>query len=306
MTADHVQTKREIQAMLAGGGARPRRRLGQHFLIDGNLMRRLVEASELAGGDVVLEVGAGTGGLTDLLLQRADHVVCVEIDPALYQILQERFRHAAGSGRLTLLHTDVLETKHRLARELDGVLATVGAGSGGMRLVSNLPYSIATPVVMNLLVSYPQFRRFVFTVQAEVGERFTAEPGCKAYGPLSIVSQIVCRCRVIARVPAEAFWPQPEVDSVMLRLDVRDDLPEGLRAPESVRRFALFLRRVFEHRRKTLRQAASYALGDRRRESSYGGIDASRRPETLTLDEWLELFHALEPADTGSGDGARR
>ena len=212
-----VQTKREIQALLASEGVRPRKRHGQNFLIDGNLMRRLAAGADLDSADTVLEVGPGTGGLTDLLIPRAGHVIAVEIDLALQRILGQRYADAAN---LTLLRGDVLASKHQLNPELDAILQEGAPRPGCVKLVANLPYQVATPVVMNLLVQYPGVRRLCFTVQAEVGERILAGPGTKAYGPLSIVTQSLCRAEQLARVPATAFWPVPKVESVLLRLKV--------------------------------------------------------------------------------------
>lgn len=225
--SDAVQTQREIRALLDAGGLRPRKRFGQHFLIDGNLMRRLVRAAEPGPQDVVLEVGGGTGGLTDLLIGRVAHVVCVEVDTHLHALLADRFRDAIRNHQLTLLHGDVLDSKHRISSEVLKAVKTAWEQgpsrqtSGGMvKLVANLPYSVVTPLVMNLLVDEPVVRRLVFTVQAEVGERLTAQPGSKAYGPLSILAQGLCRIKIIARVSARSFWPRPAIDSLMLRMDV--------------------------------------------------------------------------------------
>lgn len=231
LPADPVQTQREIRALLDAGGLRPRKRFGQHFLIDGNLMRRLVRAAEPGLDDVVLEVGGGTGGLTDLLIGRVAHVVCVEVDTHLHALLADRFRDPIRNHQLTLLHGDVLEGKHRISAEVLKAVKTswdrrpsCKTSGGQVKLVANLPYSVVTPLVMNLLVDEPMVRRLVFTVQAEVGERLTAQPGSKAYGPLSIMAQGLCRIRVVARVSARSFWPRPAIDSLMLRMDV---LPGG-------------------------------------------------------------------------------
>jgi 16S rRNA (adenine1518-N6/adenine1519-N6)-dimethyltransferase len=302
MNPDHVQTKREIAARLESAGIRPRKKHGQHFLIDGNLMRRLAAAAEIAPTDVVLEVGPGTGGLTDLLLERAGRVIAVEIDRGLHDILRDRFAAAMADRRLQLLHADVLEGKHHFVPEFAALLVQLaeGAAPGRVLLVANLPYGVATPVVMNLLVDYPWVKRLVFTVQAEVGDRFDAEPGTRAYGPLSILARLLCDIRVVARVPAQAFWPQPEVESVMLRLDVRGDAPETLRGRGGVHGFAGLLRRTFDHRRKTLRSALAYAVERDVRDRICAAIDGARRPESLTPAEWLELFNRVLAAADGS------
>ncbi len=316
MHVERVQTKRQIQELLGAAGLRPRKRYGQHFLIDGNLMRRLAAAAELTPNDVVLEVGGGTGGLTDLLLGRVAHVVCVEIDPYLNAVLGDRFREPIRSGQLTLVGGDVLASKHHLSSPVvEAIRAGLGAKGQSYaptarcaKLVANLPFSVATPLVMNLLVDYPEVRRLVFTVQAEVGQRIAAGPGTKAYGPLSILTQGLCRTETIARVPCQAFWPRPAVDSVMMRLDV---LPTGptssldsleqrwaLLSPllsdrEALRRFASFVRATFDHRRKTLRAALGYVLDRRQRDRICRRFDCARRPEALSLQEWPAIFEML-------------
>jgi len=277
--------------LLQAAGIRPRKRLGQHFLIDGNLMRRLVACAELDGRDLVLEVGGGTGGLTDLLAAASRHVLCVEIDRNLFTVLEDRFRETAG---VILIHGDVLESKHRIRQDvIDAVEGHDGGAAGCVKLVANLPYQVATPLVMNLLVDHPKVRRLCFTVQAEVGGRITARPNCKAYGPMSIISQALCSMRAVARLPAHTFWPQPSVDSVMIRMDVGDS-PFADR--HEVRRFAALVRGTFDHRRKTLRSALGYVLDEVTRDRVCQRCDVSRRPESFSVEEWLGIFRV---ADSG-------
>ena len=287
MPLQPVQTKRDIQAVLAAAGVRPRKRHGQNFLIDGNLMRRLADSAALDSADTVLEVGPGTGGLTDLLLAQAGHVIAVEVDSALHRILEHRY---AGVSNLTLLHGDVLASKHQLHPELHAFLHERDPRRESVKLVANLPYQVATPVVMNLLVQYPCVRRFCFTVQAEVGGRILASPGTKAYGPLSIVSQSLCRVEQVARVPATAFWPVPKVESALMRLEVA---PTPFANQDECAAFAGLARGTFDHRRKTLRSALGYVLEPAQIEHLGGRFDLTRRPEVLTIAEWQEVFSVL-------------
>ena len=195
MSTAHVQTKSEIREALQQVGIQPRKRFGQHFLIDGNLMRLLVQSADLKGGDRVLEVGAGTGGLTDLLVEAVDDVLAVEIDHDLHSYLSERFE---GHPSLKLVRADALDSKHRLCSELDTWIRSSRAESARpCKLVANLPYQIATPLIMNLLVDYPQMTTLCFTVQAEVGGRLTAKPETKAFGPLSIITQCLSQIETI-------------------------------------------------------------------------------------------------------------
>jgi 16S rRNA (adenine1518-N6/adenine1519-N6)-dimethyltransferase len=282
---DHVQTRREIEGLLRSAGLRPRKRFGQHFLIDGNLMRRLVDSAEIEPEDTILEVGPGTGGLTDLLAVRARRVVAVELDRDLHALLQERFRNAP---HVELICGDVLRRKHEVSPHVTDRLSRVESTvTGDIKLVANLPYHVATPLILNVLIHHPQVRRLCFTVQAEVGERMIAQPPSKAFGPLAVVTQLLCRVAPLARIPPEAFWPRPAVDSVMLRLDVGEPPFEP---PAALRAFAGFVRGVFEHRRKTMRAALGYVVDADTRDRLCDEIDGRRRAETLAVDEWVALF----------------
>jgi len=281
---DHVQTKTEIQSLLVGRGLVPRKRFGQHFLIDGNLMRRLVECADISSDDLVIEVGPGTGGLTDLLCGAAERLLCVEIDRDLFAILSSRF---ADASHVKIACQDALASKHRVAEVITDAIAEFHPVSGGaVKLVANLPYQIATPLVMNLVVSHPAVCRLCFTVQAEVGERLLASPGSKDFGPLAIVAQQTCEIRTIARIGPNAFWPRPQVDSVMIRIDVRADSPVN---PHDRAAFAAFVRAVFEHRRKTLRSALGYVVSDDVRGDLADSFDLTRRAEQVGVDQWWEL-----------------
>jgi 16S rRNA (adenine1518-N6/adenine1519-N6)-dimethyltransferase len=290
MSIAHVQTKREIEETLSASGLRPNRRLGQHFLIDGNLMRRLAASAEIGPEDVVLEVGGGTGGLTDLLVQSAGRVICVEMDRGLYELLSNRFQ---GVENLSLIQGDILESKHLLRGDVASMLHEAGSRGVRVLLVANLPYQAATPLIMNLIENFPEVRRLCFSVQAEVAERITSPPGRKTFGPLGVLSQLMCETKQVAHLPAHVFWPAPQVDSLLLRMDVRDG--EALQG-DALHRFATFVRKTFEHRRKTLRSALSYVVENRIQGDTLAGLDLQRRPETLEIQEWRTLFEALSGA----------
>jgi 16S rRNA (adenine1518-N6/adenine1519-N6)-dimethyltransferase len=291
-----VQTKRDIQTLLYGAGIRPKRRFGQHFLIDGNLMRRLVDIADIRPADLVLEVGAGTGGLTDLLIARAAAVVAVEIDARLFGLLSERFSDVAA---LTLVRGDALDTKHRIGTAvLEAIQAGRERAPGDLLLVANLPYDIATPLLVNLVTSDLHVRRLCFTVQREVGDRMEAAPGTKAYGPLSVILQTLCRTERVARVPAEAFWPRPAVESSLYRLEAREDPPVRRAA---LARFVRLVRAAFRHRRKTLRFNLDHAFGESACDAAARLVDLSRRPETVAPAEWAQLLRTM-PATVGTPD----
>jgi 16S rRNA (adenine1518-N6/adenine1519-N6)-dimethyltransferase len=209
-----MQTLSEIRAMLNERGIRPRKSLGQNFLIDQNLIRRLVDASGAAAGDLVLEIGPGTGTLTEELLARGCRVVACELDDALAALLADRL---ADEPRFTLVRGDCLAGK----RALNPSLAEA-VGDGPFRLVANLPYGAGTPLLLVLMSRFANWRSFHVTVQREVGERLLAGPGEEAYGSISVVAALSARLERIATLGPACFWPRPGVESVMIggpRLD---------------------------------------------------------------------------------------
>lgn len=280
------QTKTEIAALLAAAGIKPCHRYGQNFLIDLNLMRKLVDAAEPRPTDVILEVGPGTGSLTECLLESGARVAAVEIDRGLCAILRQRL---GPSPRLTILNADALADKHHLAPELLQTLAqSPPPANGAYKLVANLPYQIATPLIMDLLLGKPAFERLVFTIQREVGQRLIAAPRSEAYGPVSIVCQSLARIEQLATLPPTAFWPRPKVKSVMLALHPLHE--EQIEVADTAE-FARFVQGIFTHRRKMLRRI----LKDRpitNLETLCGeaGFHPDARPEELSPSQW-RLFH---------------
>jgi len=295
-----TQTLGEIQALLEAAGLRPRRQLGQNFLIDGNLLRKLVDAADIGPQDTVIEVGGGTGGLTDHLAARAGRVVVLEIDRGLHGLLQTRF---ADSPHVEIYCQDALHNKNRLCDVLQRELANfdslpaarVDSALGGpvarsLTLVANLPYGIAAPLLINLLLEAPQMRQFCFTVQREVADRMMAPPNGKTYGPLSITLQASCRIRRIANISRGAFWPSPQVDSQMLRLDRMQD---GPLSHAELRPFVSLVRASFLHRRKTMAYNIASAVGPESAKLVADLIDARARPENVTISQWIAIHRRL-------------
>lgn len=277
-----AQTKAEIQQLLAGVETGPRHRFGQNFMIDGNLVRAIAAAGQVGPGDTVVEVGPGTGTLTDeLLATAAGRVVAVEIDRDLARLLRDRF---AGVDRFQLIEGDALAGKHAVNAEL---LAAVGAGAdgrvpAGVRLVANLPYNVASPLVIELLIAGVD--SLAFTVQKEVADRLRATAG-ETYGPLSVMAQMLSRVEVLRTLPPQAFWPPPKIDSALVRM-TRDDRLGG-RAPA----FGRFVQAVFAGRRKTLRKAMAVAGFDAGPIAA-AGLDPGWRPEQVVPERWLAMFEA--------------
>ena len=275
----HTPTKTEIRNMLADAGLRPDTARGQHFLIDGNLMRMLVAEADLHPDDTVLEVGAGVGNLTGLLAAEAGRVIAVEADPNLAEIARDRL---ADAQNLDLLVVDALADKHHVAPAvLDAVRRSHEALGGPVKLVANLPYQAATPLVVDLVLDAAPPERLVFTVQEEVGERLAAEPGTRAYGPVSVLVQAVAEVEILRSLPPSVFWPRPKVRSAMVAVR------PSRRRRSRVANLAM-LRHVvaslFGHRRK--RAARSLTLAD---------------PSGGTAEEWAATLEAagLDPAARG-------
>ncbi|MCL2330800.1 MAG: 16S rRNA (adenine(1518)-N(6)/adenine(1519)-N(6))-dimethyltransferase RsmA [Phycisphaerae bacterium] len=286
-----VQTRKEMEALLSGAGIRPLKRFGQNFLIDGNLIRKLVRAAEIRPDDVVLEVGPGTGTLTEELLAVAGHVVAVEIDKGLVSILNQRF---ADNEQFTLLHTDVLERKSAIEPTVLQTLRDRQSSLGGrVMLVANLPYQVATPVLVDLLLGDNLVSPMCFTVQAEMADRMAAPVGSHDYGPISIYAQALAKPTRIARLPPDVFWPAPDVHSAMLRLDVNTD--STVQTPTFKRSLARLVHGCFLHRRKTLRWNLRTLLDDATIEAVVrdGRWNVDDRPERLTIDQWVALAQFL-------------
>lgn len=249
MSAVEPQTQSRIMRLLGARGLNPRRDLGQNFLIDLNLVRFVAEQAELSERDVVLEVGAGLGSLTGELAERAGAVVAVEYDRNLWELAQQAL---ATSANVTLLNCDVLQSKSRLAPEvLAAVREELTAAPGRrLKLVANLPYNVATPVISNLVASDLPWERMVVTIQYELAERMLAAPSTPQYGALSVWLQAQCDIEILRKLPPSVFWPRPQVDSAIVRF-----VPNAEKRARIADRasFHDYAREVFQQRRKQLR-----------------------------------------------------
>jgi 16S rRNA (adenine1518-N6/adenine1519-N6)-dimethyltransferase len=276
-----AQTKHHIQALLAGANMRPRYRFGQNFMIDGNLVRLVADAGKIVAGDWVIEVGPGTGTLTEEILSRGGQVLAVEIDRDLASLLRERF---GAREDFRLVVGDALATKHALNRELAEAIRAAKLKGRTARLVANLPYNIASPLIIELLIAGVDL--LAFTVQKEVAERLKAAAGDEAYGTLSIIAQFLSDVEILRTLPPQAFWPAPKIESSLVRLTRRDRLGDSAAA------FGTFVRAIFSSRRKTLRKAILQAGLNAEKMLEATGIDPQKRPEEISPDEFLALFQA--------------
>jgi len=260
-----------LRDVIAQAGLKPDKRLGQHFLLDENLLRRIVRAAGDLSGAHVIEVGPGPGGLTRALLASpAAHVTAVEIDARAIAALAPLA--AAYPGRFTLLEGDALK--------LD--LATVTQAP--RHVIANLPYNVGTPLLIKWLAQAKDFSSLTLMFQREVAERIAAAPNTPAYGRLSVLSQWLCAVDIAFTLPAAAFWPPPKVESAIIRLTPHPTQPP----PEQRAAMERLTAAAFGQRRKMLRGALKGLGGEALLERA--GIAADRRAETLTVPEFERLM----------------
>ncbi|MCH2134604.1 MAG: 16S rRNA (adenine(1518)-N(6)/adenine(1519)-N(6))-dimethyltransferase RsmA [Phycisphaerales bacterium] len=264
-----MQTLSEIRSLLEASGLAPRKRLGQNFLHDQNHVRRLIAAANLSPGDRVLEVGPGTGTLTEALLDAGAEVVACELDEGLADLVADRL-----GDRITLVRGDCLGRHRRLA---DAVVEALG--DSPWTLVANLPYQAASPLMIELLLHHPNCQGQHVTIQREVADRLVAAPGTRERGPLGIIASVFGRIERIGDVPPSCFWPQPKVTSAMISIE-----PLTVSSPVDRDRFATFVTTLFSSRRKQLGRIFG------RDRTWPDGIDPTWRPEVLTNEQLLALF----------------
>jgi 16S rRNA (adenine1518-N6/adenine1519-N6)-dimethyltransferase len=276
-------------------GIRPHSGHGQNFLIDLNLLRVLFDAAAVGPDDVVLEIGTGTGSLTALVAEKAAAVVTVEVDQRMFQLAAEELHRF---DNVVMLKLDALKGKNRInPAVLDAVRPLLAAAPGRqLKLVANLPYNIATPILGNLLAEENPPRTMTATIQKELAERITARPGDKDYGALSLWIQAQCRVEILRVLPPEAFWPRPKVSSAFIQLTLDDD--RRRRIPDR-KFFHDFLRAIFLHRRKFLRSQLLNAAKEKLDKPQVDvildrlNLPASTRAEQLDVEAMLALCEAV-------------
>lgn len=266
-----AQTKSEIQQLLQSAGMdSPRRRFGQNFMIDQNLLSKVLEAGAPVPGNLIIEVGPGTGTLTEELLASGAEVIAIEIDRDLAKLLLDRF---AERSNFRLIQGDALAGKHELNPE---ILRSLRPRT---KLIANLPYNIASPLIIELLMAGVEL--LAFTVQKEVAERLVGRPDTDDYGPLSVMAQMLGSVELLRTLPPQAFWPAPKVESALVRIIRNDQLGPAARP------FSQFVHTLFSSRRKMMRKALAQA--DLRVASDLG-VDLEKRVEVLSPRELWNLF----------------
>jgi 16S rRNA (adenine1518-N6/adenine1519-N6)-dimethyltransferase len=278
--------EKTLKGYLRDYGRRPKKSLGQVFLIERSIQEKILELADLGPEDVVVEIGPGTGTLTRELLPRVKRLIALEIDPSLAFFLKGSITSATN---LNLLCTDALR--------FDYEKASVGLGTR-LKVVGNLPYVISAPMMIAFLEQRKAFSLLILMVQKEVALRLTAEPGTKQYGSLSVLCRFYFDLRLERHVSRNCFYPVPKVDSAVIRLVPREPfpLPSG---GETI--FRDLIRGAFSKRRKTLFNAlrsslhAEIPLEGLRKSLLDCGIEPRRRPETLSPEEYAQLaLHMLE------------
>lgn len=258
---------------------RPRKRLGQHFLVDRTALERIADALGPTREDTVVEIGPGRGALTDLLSARAKRVVAIELDRDLVPYLRDRYREA---GNVEVIEHDVLE------------LTLADVAGGDFLLAGNVPYYITTPILFHALAP-PRPARAVYLVQREVAERVVAPPGSRTYGALSVNVQGFAHAELVGRVPAGAFRPPPAVESAILRVTPRE---HAVVPPSLEPAFRALVQEAFGLRRKQMRRVVRTVASldpDRADVALVGaGIDPESRPETLGPEDFARLLAQLQ------------
>jgi 16S rRNA (adenine1518-N6/adenine1519-N6)-dimethyltransferase len=269
-----------------------RPKLGQHFLASASYRRRIAEALDLRPDDLVIEIGAGRGAMTELLAARAGRVIAIELDPALAVKLAEQLR---SDSRIEVLQTDILSTNlPALCQQHQAEKCFV---------FGNLPYYITSPILHHLFASWTHIRAMGLLAQREVADRLTATPGTRAYGYLSVFTQLYAEPRIVLGVPPGAFVPLPKVRSALVSFQMRSQLPESLRdatlpsesSPRRETQFLGFVKRCFAQKRKKLLNnlAGTYSRARLDQALAALGLPSTVRAEQLTLEQFAGLFQSL-------------
>ena len=279
--------KRSAGSSRAPHGFKHAKSLGQNFLNDQNVIDKIVEGSEIDEQTLVVEIGPGEGALTTELVEVAGHVIAIELDDRLIPILRTKF---ALHDNFEVIHEDVLSV------DIKSIVSENMAKRGltKTRIVGNLPYYITTPIITKLIESDAEFESLTVMMQKEVGDRIEAEPGTKLAGAITYAVHYSCTVDKLCDVSRESFYPVPKVDSVVLRLNMRDELAVNVNDENN---FFKCIKAGFSMRRKTLLNSLQ-ALDDVNKDDikralENANIDPSRRAETLTMEEFAELSNSI-------------
>jgi 16S rRNA (adenine1518-N6/adenine1519-N6)-dimethyltransferase len=289
------QTQSYLRDLFQCNRLHPKNKLGQNFLIDLNLVDFIVRAGELTRADLALEIGSGTGSLTARLADVAGSVLSVEIDPAFYELACETV-HMHDNARILL--ADALKNKNQMNPDVLTNLAELKEKyrPERIKLIANLPYAVATPVISNLLIADVPLERMIVTVQWEIAEKMIAKPSTKEYGALAILVQSLADTEMLRKLGPSVFWPKPQVDSGIVKIvpsaEKRGRIPD-------VQLFRNFLRDLYSHRRKNLRGGIIAMTGHQHQKAIVDaklaelGYAGTERAETLSIEQHLRLCAAF-------------
>lgn len=279
---------RTTKEFLREHGIRIKKRLGQNFLVDEEILDKIIEVADLSKDDMVIEIGPGMGTLTKKLAEKAQKVLAIELDERLVKLLQETLAHLKN---VAIIQGDILKIN---LKEL--IKSRAQSPRSKVKVVANLPYYITTPIIIHLLKAREVLSNIVVMVQKEVGRRMVAKPRTKDYGALSILVQYYTKPRITIKVPRNAFLPEPEVDSCVVNLEV---LEKPAVEVEDEELFFKVARTAFEQRRKALKNALSHSRDLRLSKEKVleilekADIKPLRRGETLSLEEFARLSNLL-------------
>jgi 16S rRNA (adenine1518-N6/adenine1519-N6)-dimethyltransferase len=285
---------RRTRALLRTHGLHPRKRHGQHFMVSRSVLARILAEAELEPGATAVEIGPGTGLLTEALLATGASVLAVEVDRGLVQLLEATL---GGHPRFRIYAADALRFDFAAA-------VAACRAEGPVRVVANIPYQITSPLIFRLLGAEGVFDRLCLTVQREVADRLVASPGTKAYGALTLACQYRAVTRTVLRIPPAAFYPAPAVDSALVRMEL---LPAPAVEVGDEARLFQTIRAAFGQRRKTLRNAlrhAGWSPAEVEEALAAAGVAGARRGETLSLPEFARISEALPGRAGTAGDGS--
>lgn len=257
----------DIRRLLESYGLEPSKALGQHFLADPNIVDKIVRVADVSAGDRVLEVGAGTGTLTQALVESGASVVAIEFDRGLAQVLRDLFENS-----IEVIEADVMKV------DLDDVL-----GTEQWTLVANLPYNVGTALLLDVLRKHPQVTRLVVMIQREVADRLCALPGSRIYGIPSVIAGLYAETSIAFGVPPQVFIPPPDVQSAVVDIRRRTDVSEA------AGRAVQLAETAFQQRRKMLRRSLAGVLSDPTATLTAAGIDPTARAEQLSPDDFIRL-----------------
>ncbi|MFH1578274.1 MAG: 16S rRNA (adenine(1518)-N(6)/adenine(1519)-N(6))-dimethyltransferase RsmA [Candidatus Omnitrophota bacterium] len=274
----HGKFKKEKLAMKQSMQSRPKKWLGQHFLVDQNIQKKIIKACAIIPQDTVLEIGSGRGELTRLIAEKTERLVALEVDPRMCAILKNKM---TDFPRTKILNQNILRFN----------LAGFFKGINNLKIIGNLPYNITTPIIAHLFKFRDKIANEFITVQKEFAQRMVATPGTAQWGALSCFVQYYTQPRILFLIKRTCFWPQPKVDSALINLRIKDNLP--LTARKQSRLFKV-IRKSFQQRRKTLRNSLSGVVSPKRLDRYFDRYNVNKniRGECLSIGDFINLINS--------------